>query len=330
MHTLIKEEKGGVFMNVVVVMTLEENHIEKFNDLLGQGQWLYRPNNTATEQELEEAEVVIGVLPLNRVGECKKLKWLQLSMAGAAPYCKEGVLPAGCELTNATGAYGLALAEHMLAAVLGMQKKLYRYYDHQKKGEWKDEGVVDSIQGATVLLWGVGDIGQEFARRVKALGAYTIGVKRRPSTKPDCIDELVLSDQIEEVLPKADIIAMSLPGTPETYQVVNKKRLELMKKSAYLINVGRGTSIDTEALCNHMEAQGLRGVALDVTDPEPLPQEHRMWHIPGIYITPHISGEYHLRATHDKIVTIAIDNIRRYMKKEPLENIVDRKTGYKK
>ena len=130
-------------MNILVVMELEPYHKTWLDEALGEGAWLYRPNRTASKEELAQAEVVIGPLPVESVAECPRLKWLQLSMAGAAPYCRKGLLPDGCELTNATGAYGLALAEHMLGALLAMQKKLYLYYDNQKEARWQDEGTVD-------------------------------------------------------------------------------------------------------------------------------------------------------------------------------------------
>jgi phosphoglycerate dehydrogenase-like enzyme len=132
-----------------------------------------------------------------------------------------------------------------------------------------------------------------------------------------------------EYLAKADIVASCLPDTPETYHIYDAARFAAMKKGAYFVNVGRGTNVDQAALQEAVAQGHLAGAALDVTDPEPLPSSAPLWKTPGIYITPHISGGYHLRATHDYIVRIAADNLKRYRAGDPLENIVDLMTGYK-
>ena len=132
-----------------------------------------------------------------------------------------------------------------------------------------------------------------------------------------------------EYLAKADIVASCLPDTPETYHIYDAARFAAMKKGAYFVNVGRGTNVDQAALQEAVVQGHLAGAALDVTDPEPLPSSDSLWKTPGIYITPHISGGYHLQATHDYIVRIAADNLKRYRAGDPLENIVDLMTGYK-
>ena len=117
----------------------------------------------------------------------------------------------------------------------------------------ENEGKVKSVQDSVALIVGLGDIGREFARRLKTLGAYTIGIRRKNPDKPDYVDELHFMDQLEALLPKADIVALSLPSTPSTYHVINRRTIGLMKKDAVLINVGRGTAIDTEALCDALK-----------------------------------------------------------------------------
>lgn len=111
---------------------------------------------------------------------------------------------------------------------------------------------------------------------------------------------------------------------------VSADEFSKMKKGAFFLNVGRGTAVDTEALCDALESGHLAGAALDVTDPEPLPKEHRLWDAPGVLITPHVSGGFHLRATHDRIIAIAARNIRHFLQGEAFENLVDKTKGYRK
>lgn len=136
-------------------------------------------------------------------------------------------------------------------------------------------------------------------------------------------------DKIDELLPKADVVALSLPNTKETYKMFDAKRIAKMRDKAVLLNVGRGTCIDTEALCDALESGKLMGAGLDVTDPEPLPSDHRLWKIKNAIITPHVSGDYHLKETHNRIVRIAIDNLKAYANGEDMRNLVDFSTGYK-
>lgn len=214
--------------------------------------------------------------------------------------------------------------------LLELFKKLHSYRDAQHLHQWKSLGRVRSIEGSTVLVLGMGDIGGEFARKVKALGATVIGVRRTDTRKPDYVDELYLTEELDSLLPRADVVAVTLPGNRETAGMVSRKRIESMKEGAVLLNVGRGVIVDTEALCDGLESGHLGGVGLDVTDPEPLPQNHRLWDLPNAVITPHISGFYHLPETLERIVRISAENLRAYVSGNPLRNQVDFSTGYRK
>ena len=316
-------------IDIVVLMPMEEGQISELTSVAPGANFIFSSAKEINKATLEDAHIIIGNPPVHMVKECKKLKWLQLNSAGADMFIKEGILPEGVKLTNATGAYGLAISEHMIGALLSIYKKLYLYRDNQNNNLWKDEGEVKSIYGCTALIIGLGDIGGEFAKRVKALGGYTIGIRRSDTSKPEYLDELYLMDKIDEVLPKADVVALSLPGTKETYKLFSKERIAKMKKDSVLLNVGRGTAIDTEALCDALEEGRLLGAALDVTDPEPLSKDHRIWDIKNAIITPHISGDYHLKETHERIVRIATHNLECFIKGKELKNIVDFSTGYR-
>ena len=176
---------------------------------------------------------------------------------------------------------------------------------------------------------GLGNIGSEFAARYKALGGYVIGIKRTQSAqKTDCADELYTTEELDRHIPRADVVALSLPSTKETVSLFGAERIGLLKHSAILINVGRGTAVDSDALSDALYAGKAGGAALDVTDPEPLPPDHPLWNAPNTIITPHVSGEWEVPENTERVLDIVYDNLRRFTAGQPLRNVVDRTTGY--
>ena len=288
------------------------------------------PVQPVTQEDVDWAQVILGNVPAAMLHGSPALEWLQTNSAGVEPYIQPGVLAGDTLLTNATGAYGLAIAEHMLGMLLELFKKLELYRDAQKSGAWQSQGAVKAVYGSTVLVLGMGDIGGEFAARCKALGAKVIGVRRSPRPCPEYADEVHLLEDLDSLLPQADVVAITLPGTDATRGLMSRERLAKMKEGAVLLNVGRGFIVDTEALCDALERGHLSGAGVDVTDPEPLLPTHRLWNIPTAVVTPHISGFYHLRETHERIVGIFLENLRHFQAGEPLRNLVDFATGYRK
>lgn len=288
------------------------------------------PGQPVTQEDVDWAQVILGNVPAAMLHGSPALEWLQTNSAGVEAYIRPGVLAGDTLLTNATGAYGLAIAEHMLGMLLELFKKLELYRDAQKSGAWQSQGAVKAVYGSTVLVLGMGDIGGEFAARCKALGAKVIGVRRSPRPCPEYADEVHLLEDLDSLLPQADVVAITLPGTDATRGLMSRERLAKMKEGAVLLNVGRGFIVDTEALCDALERGHLSGAGVDVTDPEPLPPTHRLWNIPSAVVTPHISGFYHLRETHERIVGIFLENLRHFQAGEPLRNLVDFATGYRK
>lgn len=315
---------------ILVTIPMKSVHKEQLASIVPDWEIVYKEAEALTREEVEAFPVIMGNVPPRFLSESKELKWLQLNTAGADAYIKPGVLPKNTLLTITTGAFGLAISEHMLGMTLELMKKLHLYRDNQRKSLWRDEGQVTSIENAVTLVIGMGDIGSEFARKMKALGSYTIGVKRTPGEKPEWLDELYTIEKLDMLLPRADIVALSLPQTPATFHMMDERRLSLMKSASFLINVGRGNTVDTDALVKALRQGSLGGAALDVTDPEPLPEDHPLWSIPNAVITPHISGFYHLEETLNRICQIAFRNLSHYLAGEPLENVVDFETGYRK
>ena len=316
--------------HILVTIPTEQRHRDLLESKVANDIFTYCTASDVTDEQLAQSEIIIGNLPPERMKKATSLQFLQLNSAGADSFTKAGVLPEGVKLTNATGAYGLAISEHMLASLLMLMKKLDRYYENKQHCLWRDEGSVRSVYGSCVVILGFGDIGQEFAKRVKALGSYVIGVRRHKGTKPEFVDEVVTTEELDNLLPRADVLAMSLPNTPQTYHILNAERFAKMKKGSYLLNVGRGTSVDQDALLAALQDGTLAGAAVDVTDPEPLPTDHPLWKAENLLITPHCSGAYHLQETLERIIRISAENLEHFEKNEPLRNEVDFATGYRK
>lgn len=320
-------------MNVLVVIRMDQAHEAQLKAAAPEYEFRFRDGsvgNPETKEDVQWADIILGNAQADYICASPKLQWLQTTSAGVDPYAQPGVLAESTKVTNATGAYGLAISEHMLGMLLSIQKKLSLYRDKQKEAQWKSLGRVTSVYGATVLVLGMGDIGGEFAKRCKALGAYVIGMRRTDTAKPDYADEICLTEDLDKVLPRADVIAISLPGTPATNGLISKERIEKMKDGAIILNVGRGSVVDTQALCEALESGKLMGAGLDVTDPEPLPKGHPLWQIPTAVITPHISGFFHLQETYERIIGIFAENLEKFRKGEALRNPVDLQKGYAK
>ena len=314
-------------MKILVTLPLNERQKERLEMNFRHLKFCYCLKKDVTEEVIRDAEVILGNVDPALLKYAEELKWLQLNNAGTEGFC-DGSLPKEAVLTNATGAYGLAISEHMIGVLFELQKKLNLYARNQREHVWKSEGHVHVIQGSRVLVIGMGDIGTMFAQKMKALGCRTVGIKRHEGRKPEGVDDLYTLERLERELPKADIVAMSLPGNQDTYHMMNAERLALMKENAVLINVGRGITVDTDALVQALQEKRIAGACLDVTDPEPLPADHPLWDMENVILTPHISGGYALPETLEQILTICIENLECYMVKRPLRNIIDFKTGY--
>lgn len=313
---------------IIVTIPFTQRQKEKIEKAAAPEKVHFLKSSEVTKECLQNAEVIIGNVEPSFLNEVKGLKWLQLNSAGANQYIPEGILPEKTILTCSSGAYAPAVSEAMVAATMALYRKTVNYYENQKKHLWKDEGDFQSPYGATVLILGIGNIGCAYAKIMKAMGSYVIGLKKHPGEKPDCVDELYTIDHLDECLKRADLVACVLPGTAETKGLIGRGQFDIMKKNAYLLNFGRGNSIDSEALYEALQEGKIAGAALDVTDPEPLPAEHKLWDAPNILITPHCAGKFHIPVTLDNISDIVAENLKHYLQGEPLTHVVDRKLGY--
>ena len=315
---------------ILITIPMEEKHKEKIKNIAFDGEIKYCSASEIVKEDVCQAEIILGNVPAEFLKESKNLKWIQLNSAGANAYIEKGVLKEGVILTNATGAYGLAISEHMLAMVLALQKKICLYTENQKNHLWKDEGEVLSIYGSKTLVVGLGDIGGEFVKKMYALGSRVYGIKRHKTETPSYIEEMYQMEELEEILPKFDIVAVSLPETKETTNLFDGSKFSKMKRSSLFLNVGRGSTVNSLDLCKALNSGKIGGAGIDVTDIEPLPKDSPLWDAKNILITPHVSGGYHLKETLERIRNIAIDNLKSYYGNKPMKNLVDFQTGYRK
>ncbi|MBR0087970.1 MAG: D-2-hydroxyacid dehydrogenase [Lachnospiraceae bacterium] len=277
------------------------------------------------DEVLEEAEFLVGGVNPELLEKMPNLKYVQLFSAGANNF---GWLPEHIVLMNAYGAYGDAIAEHMLTTTLMAMKRMPEYLEGQKNQAWELLHDIDRLEGANVLSVGMGAIGTAYLKRVTALGAFGYGVRRTIHDVPDFVEKLVTPDEMDELLPEMNVVALSLPGTPAVENLFDERRLRLMKKSAIILNTGRGNSIVTEDLIKVMEEGHLKAACLDVMNPEPLPSGHPLWTAPRVYLTPHISGGFRAGVNYERVMDTAIKNLSLIAEGKAPIHIVDRELGY--
>ena len=290
----------------------------------------FRHIEDPTDEEIAGAEVIIGQIPFPRLQAATRLKWLQIPFAGADSYARPG-FPEGVILTNASGAFGRPIAEYALAAVLTLMRRLHLYRDAQHSAGWAWLGDEMSPSGKHVLILGAGDIGRHAAQLFRPFGCHITGVRRVERACPPEFDAMVTLQEAEALLSEADILICCLPDTPLTRGWLDRRRLSLLKADAILVNVGRGSLIDHDALADILSAGRIFGAALDVTDPEPLPTGHPLWRCRNALLTPHISGKTFsgLPCKEDAVFEICRRNLARYLRGEALENRVNLSTGYR-
>ncbi len=308
---------------ILVLIRVNDRQKSLLESHLPAGQEIcYRPVDSVSQAEVEAAAMILGNPPPAWLKSCTRLKLLHLNSSGAEQYLEAGVLPTGTILCNAAGAYGLAISEHMLGMLLSLMKKLHIYRDNQRSVVWQSSGHVTSLWKSRVLVIGLGDIGGEFARRAKAFGAYTIGIRRQTVERPDWLDELHTPDDLDQLLPTVDVVALSVPGSPETQRLLSVERIRSLKPGTFILNIGRGSAIDTEALIEALRSGQVAGAGLDVNDPEPLPPDHPLWREQNALITPHVSGGFYLRETKERVINIWAENLARLFQGQDLRNVL--------
>mgnify|MGYP002514959090 CR=1 FL=1 len=283
-------------------------------------------------QALGEANAIIGEPKNEDFAHCRRLAMMQSPSSGVNGYVQGRCFPQNAILCSSTGEYGNVLAEHMLAMTLSLCRRLPEYHAQQREHIWSLRKFDKQLEDSTVLILGAGDIGTTLARWLRPMVGEIIGVRRVIRDHPDCYDRMITLDGLDEALPLADIVLCALPHTPETAHLLDRHRLGLMKADAVLVNGGRGSLIDQDALCDLLQAGHFWGVGLEVTDPEPLPPAHPLWDQPRLVITPHAAGNSFSPGSplERRIWNHMIRNVTAYLSGQPIKNQIDFTTGYRK
>ncbi len=280
-------------------------------------------------EDFRDAEVIYGFAP-KTAASSKTLKWLCANFAGVESLLKPGVFAnEDCILTNSAGAFGVSIAEHIIMVSLMMMRKMTVVYRSSIKGEWGERLPQRSLKDARITVLGTGDIGKCFARRVRAFEPKKLtGICRSGKCSEPAFDEVFSTDMLDKVLPDTDLLVMALPDTEETRGILSAGRIAMLPHDAYIVNVGRGSAVDENALADALESDMLSGAALDVFTTEPLPGDSRLWTTKNLLVTPHVSGNLTLEYTIDKNVEMFCEDLLNYAAGSPMKHVVDRKRGY--
>lgn len=277
---------------------------------------------------LADVEIVFG----NSVALAENaphLRWFCTPFAGVDHFRKPGCFASPrAVLTNSSGAYGVTIAEHVVMVTLELLRRQGEYTAIANRREWRRDLPIRSIKDSRITLLGTGDIGRETALRLRAFGpASLIGVNRSGRNPDGLFDRMLTPETMDPALARTDLLILSLPGTPETERLLNARRLALLPDGALIVNVGRGTAIDQQALEKELRAGRLLA-ALDVFEQEPLPTEHPLWQCPNLLITPHMAGNMTLPYTRQRIVALFLEDFENYCADRPLLRQVDLEKGY--
>ena len=259
------------------------------------------------------------------------LRWCHTPYAGIGGLVQSGLFDSGeIALSNSSGAYGLTIGEHIIMVSLMLMRQMPEYNNVLGRHGWVQEYPIRSIAGSHVAIIGTGDIGRNAAARYRVLGASKIIGFNRSGRDVDVFDEVYKLESFDDVVGNEDIdiLLLCVPGTPKSRGILDADRIAKLDEKTFVINVGRGSAIDQDALVSALNGGRIAGAALDVTEPEPLPADHPLWTARNCIITPHISGDMGLEYTVDKTVEFFCENLKRYSQGKELINVVDIKAGY--
>ncbi len=257
-----------------------------------------------------------------------RLKWVQSGGAGVERFLTPDFVSSPITLTNAQGVYAVPIADHVMAFVLHFSRRFNLLARKQAGHAWANWGECDpdELAGKTLGIVGLGGIGSEVAKRAKAFGMRVIATRRRTDRPSDCADEVRSDKELPWLLRESDFVALCLALTPKSRHLIGEDELKLMKPTACLMNIGRGGLIDEQALTAALRQGAIAGAGLDVFEQEPLSADSPFWDMPNVMVTPHNAGSS--PRSHERLMELFRENLRRYVAGEPFLNVVDKKAGY--
>jgi phosphoglycerate dehydrogenase-like enzyme len=315
---------------LIVTHDLDQGLISKIQEVVPDWELIISKDRDIWEPHLSGAEVIAGwkkEIKETCIDSDSKLRWLQSWSAGINSMPLGTMQEKGILLTSANGVHAFPISETIFALMLGLTRKIHSYVKNQPSKTWHHAGIKLEIHNKTIAILGVGAIGKETAKIAKAFGMKVLGI--RTSGQPEeNVDEMYTTKQLNDVLPQADYVVITLPLTQETQHLIGTEQFNLMKSSAFFINIGRGEIVKEDELIKALQEGKIAGAGLDVFTTEPLPAESPLWEMENVIITPHTSGStehYNKRVIED----IFIPNLQKYIEGDPLPiNLVDYHKGY--
>ncbi len=289
-----------------------------------------------------DADAFFGKITPPLLAASRQLRWVQSPTASLEHYVFPALVDHPCVLTNMRGLFSDMIADQVMGYVLCFARNLHRYIRNQTRALWEPvggegervsfaagPGTVSAIDRAhlhlgdtTLGVVGLGAIGSEVARRALAFGMHVVAVDPLRDKAPDGVAELWRPERLPDLLGQSDFVVIAAPHTPKTEKLFRQDQFRQMKRSGYLINIGRGAIVDLSDLVDALEAGEIAGAALDVYETEPLPAEHPLWRFENVILTPHVAG-YSLRIA-ERHLAVVRENVRRFVGGEPLKNVVDK------
>lgn len=273
---------------------------------------------------LADAEAFYGKITPALLTAATRLRWIQAPVAGLERYMFPELAAHPAVLTNMRGVYGDMVPEHAFALVLALARGMHRYAWMQRERMWLKQEIV-ILAGKTMGVVGLGSIGAGVADRAVAFGMRVVAVDPKAERHAG-VERVLRPDRLHELLAESDVVVIAAPHTPETEKMFRRRELQAMKRSAFLVNVGRGVIVDLADLTDALAAGEIAGAGLDVFEVEPLPTDHALWGMDNVVITPHAATETPELA--DRWLGVLADNAARFTRGEPLHNVVDKPRWY--
>lgn len=314
----------------MLIMRVSEDEVARLQAQFPDTEMIFAASTADALGTAADVDAIVGSCSAELIDAATKLVWVQIHWAGAERCLAVPRIGSGeVILTNMQKMSAPVIGEHAVAMALALARGLVGYAKDMPSGTLfasrsESRGMV-SLSGKTMLVVGLGGIGTEAARRGAALGMRVIGTRNSSREGPEFIDYVGLSHELLELATQADVIVNTLPITPATKGLLDADFFASTKQGAIFVNVGRGATVDTDALLAALQQGKLAGAGLDVTDPEPLPEDHPLWQVKNVIITPHVSGRGGGRERHAVLLR---ENLRRYVAGEALLNVVDPERGY--
>ncbi|GKU82790.1 D-2-hydroxyacid dehydrogenase [Niallia sp. NCCP-28] len=313
--------------------TIPEKYVQKINELGATvfiEPWIYGEKEPAVSYDLTLCNIVLTLGlhdSLTILESAPNIQWVQSLSVGLDQLLHQKTIEHDLIITNTKGCTSIPIAEHTIAMITSLARGIPNMIYNQQAKSWEETNITE-LAGATVGIIGYGEIGKEIAKRIKGLELRVIGCRKRaqPLDQNDPADEVVSLEEIDRVLTEADFLVLALPSTKETLHLINEEKINKMKPTSYLINVGRGNTIVETDLIHALKTKKIRGAALDVFEVEPLPEDHSFWTLDNCLISPHTA--YYSPKTIERYMDIFLENIIRFKKGLPLLNVVDKKSGY--